>query len=117
MEIFRTVWFLESLCTQTFIIFAIRTTRVPFYKSHPSGLLVISSIVVVMIGIGITLLPAGGIFGFVPLTLPYFLFIGRLWSCILSLLRSSKNGFTVTLVTAAGRNTGIENERMVKIRR
>jgi Mg2+-importing ATPase len=78
MEIFRTVWFLESLCTQTFIIFAIRTKRVPFYKSRPSGLLVISSISVVLIGIAITLIPSGGLFGFVPLTLPYFLFIGGL---------------------------------------
>ena len=78
MEIFRTVWFLESLCTQTFIIFAIRTTKVPFYKSHPSRLLIISSIFVVLAGIAITLTPAGGLFGFVPITLPYFLLIGAL---------------------------------------
>jgi Mg2+-importing ATPase len=78
MGIFRTVWFLESLCTQTFIIFAIRTTRSPFYKSHASRLLIISSIFVVLAGITITLTPAGGLFGFVPVTLPYFLFIGAL---------------------------------------
>jgi Mg2+-importing ATPase len=78
MEIFRTVWFLESLCTQTFIIFAIRTTRVPFYKSHPSRPLIISSILIVLTGIAITLTPAGSPFGFVSLSLPYFLFIGAL---------------------------------------
>jgi len=78
MEPFRTVWFLESLCTQTFIIFAIRTTKVPFYKSHPSRLLIISSIIVVLAGIAITLSPAGGLFGFVPITFPYFLLIGAL---------------------------------------
>jgi len=78
MELFRTVWFLESLCTQTFIIFAIRTTKVPFYKSHPSRLLIISSIIVVLAGIAITLSPAGGLFGFVPITFPYFLLIGAL---------------------------------------
>ena len=78
MEIFRTVWFLESLCTQTFIIFAIRTTKVPFYKSHPSRLLIISSIFVVLAGIAITFTPAGGLFGFVPITLPYFLLIGAI---------------------------------------
>jgi P-type Mg2+ transporter len=75
MELFRTVWFLESLCTQTVIIFAIRTTRVPFYKSHPSRFLVLSSIIVIMTGIAITFLPVGALFGFVPLPLPYFLFI------------------------------------------
>ena len=78
MELFRTVWFLESLCTQTVIIFAIRTTRVPFYKSHPSRFLVLSSIIVIMTGIAITFLPVGALFGFVPLPLPYFLFIGAL---------------------------------------
>jgi P-type Mg2+ transporter len=75
MELFRTVWFLESLCTQTAIIFAIRTTRVPFYKSHPSRFLVLSSIIVIVTGIAITFLPVGTLFGFVPLPLPYFLFI------------------------------------------
>ncbi len=78
VEVFRTVWFIESLCTQTLIIFAIRTTRVPFYKSHPSRLLVISSILVVLAGIAITFTPLGGLFGFVPVTLPYFLLIGML---------------------------------------
>ncbi|MDD1685438.1 magnesium-translocating P-type ATPase [Methanoregula sp.] len=78
MELFRTAWFLESLCTQTIIIFAIRTTKVPFYKSRPSRYLVISSILVVMAGIAITFTPIGDLFGFVPLTLPYFLAIGLL---------------------------------------
>lgn len=78
MEIFRTVWFLESLCTQTFIIFAIRTTRVPFWQSRPGRYLIISSILVVMAGIAITFTPMGELFGFVPLTLPYFLFIAAL---------------------------------------
>ena len=32
---FRTGWFIESLATQTLIIFAIRTRRVPFFRSRP----------------------------------------------------------------------------------
>jgi Mg2+-importing ATPase len=78
MEMFRTAWFLESLCTQTLIIFAIRTRRVPFSTSRPSRFLVISSILVVMAGIAIPFTPAGRLFGFVPLTFPYFLFIGAI---------------------------------------
>jgi Mg2+-importing ATPase len=78
VEIFRTVWFLESLCTQTFIIFAIRTTKVPFYTSRPSRFLVISSILVVATGIAITFTPVGDLFGFVPLSPLYFLLIGAL---------------------------------------
>jgi len=78
MELFRTVWFLESLCTQTFIIFAIRTRRVPFYKSRPGKYLILSSMLVVMAGIAITFTPVGTLFGFVPPGLPYFLLIGML---------------------------------------
>ncbi|MCK9592216.1 MAG: magnesium-translocating P-type ATPase [Methanoregula sp.] len=93
MEIFRTAWFLESLCTQTFIIFAIRTTKVPFYKSHPSKLLVISSIFVVLTGIAITFLPAGGLFGLTPLTLPYFLFIGAIVAMYIIVVEIVKKWF------------------------
>jgi Mg2+-importing ATPase len=93
METFRTVWFLESLCTQTFIIFAIRTTRVPFYKSHPSRLLVISSILVVLAGIAITFTPAGGLFGLIPLTLPYFLFIGAIVAMYIVVVEIVKKSF------------------------
>jgi len=32
---FRTGWFVESLATQTLVIFAIRTRRIPFFRSHP----------------------------------------------------------------------------------
>ena len=33
---FRTGWFVESLATQTLVIFAIRTRRIPFFRSRPS---------------------------------------------------------------------------------
>ncbi|OPY39146.1 MAG: putative copper-exporting P-type ATPase A [Methanoregula sp. PtaU1.Bin051] len=78
IALFRTVWFLESLCTQTFIIFSIRTMRVPFFKSRPSRFLVISSILVVMTAILIIFTPLGDLFGFVPLSLPYYVFIGTI---------------------------------------
>ncbi|MCX6682456.1 MAG: cation transporting ATPase C-terminal domain-containing protein, partial [Methanoregula sp.] len=78
VEMFRTVWFLESLCTQTLIIFAIRTTKVPFFKSLPSRLLVASSISVILAGIAITLTQFGDLFGFVPPTLPFFFLIAGL---------------------------------------
>jgi Mg2+-importing ATPase len=93
VEIFRTVWFLESLCTQTFIIFAIRTTKVPFYTSHPSRLLIISSVFVVLAGIAITFTPAGNLFGFVPLALPYFLLIGALVAGYIVVVEIVKKGF------------------------
>ena len=77
-ELFRTVWFLESLCTQTIVIFAIRTKRVPFWKSAPGRYVVMASLLIVLAGIAFAVTPIGDPFGFVPLTLPYFLLIALL---------------------------------------
>ena len=38
---FRTGWFVESLATQTLVIYVIRTRRVPFIRSRPSLLMLI----------------------------------------------------------------------------
>jgi Mg2+-importing ATPase len=62
--LFQTAWFLESLCTQTLVIFAIRTRRTPFFKSKPSKTLLISSIAVVAVGILLPLSPVGQWFQF-----------------------------------------------------
>ena len=37
---FRSGWFVESLATQTLVIFVIRTRRVPFLRSRPSRLMI-----------------------------------------------------------------------------
>jgi Mg2+-importing ATPase len=42
-RLFQTAWFLESLFTQTVVIFVIRTRKSPFWKSKPSKLLLFSS--------------------------------------------------------------------------
>jgi Mg2+-importing ATPase len=49
--LFQTAWFLESLITQTFIIFAIRTRKSPFWKSKPGKYLVISSIAIIAVAV------------------------------------------------------------------
>ena len=42
---FRTGWFVESLATQTLVIFVIRTRRRPFWRSRPSPSLLVASLV------------------------------------------------------------------------
>jgi Mg2+-importing ATPase len=44
---FQTAWFIESLCTQTLVVFIIRTRQTPFWKSKPGKYLVLSSFSVV----------------------------------------------------------------------
>jgi Mg2+-importing ATPase len=70
---FQAGWFIESIATQTLIIFAIRTRRVPFLRSRPSLGLLLASASVVVIGVWLPYSPVSGILGFQPLPAPFFL--------------------------------------------
>jgi P-type Mg2+ transporter len=64
---FRTGWFVESLATQTLIIFAIRTRKVPFFRSRPGGLLTLTTLTVVCVGVLLTVSPLAHTLGFTAL--------------------------------------------------
>jgi len=66
--LFRSGWFVESLATQTLIVFVIRTRRVPFFRSRPSWPLLISVVAVVAVGAAIPQSPLGPVLGFAPLS-------------------------------------------------
>jgi Mg2+-importing ATPase len=66
---FQTGWFLESIATQTFVVYIIRTKKIPFFQSRPSKMLVASTILAVGIASLIVYLPTGKLFGFTPLKL------------------------------------------------
>lgn len=92
-QFFQTGWFLESLVTQSLIIFAIRTRIVPFFKSKPSPLLLYSAIVIVCIAIGVVMLPVGKLFSFVPLPPIYFVALGLIMVCYYVLVEVAKTWF------------------------
>ena len=69
---FRTGWFVESLATQTLIIFVIRTRRTPFFRSRPSGPLVVSTLGAIAVGVALTLSPLASRLGFTPLPWQFF---------------------------------------------
>ncbi|HVS82826.1 MAG TPA: magnesium-translocating P-type ATPase [Pyrinomonadaceae bacterium] len=73
-QLFHTGWFVESLATQTLVIFIIRTAGNPF-RSRPSLALTATTIAVVMAGIVIPFTSLGRILGFTPLPLAFFLFL------------------------------------------
>lgn len=73
-QFFHTGWFVESLATQTLVIFVIRTARNPL-RSRPSLALTITTIAIVLFG---TLLPftrLGALIGFTPIPFTFLLFI------------------------------------------
>ena len=51
--LFRSGWFVESLATQTLVIVAIRTRRIPFFRSRPSVPLLLAALAVVTVGAGV----------------------------------------------------------------
>ena len=75
VSMFNTVWFLESLATQTLVIHVIRTSKVPFLESKPSALLLVGSLFIVMLGLLITMSPLATYFGFTTPTPQYLLII------------------------------------------
>ena len=65
--LFRSGWFVESLATQSLIIFAIRTHRVPFFHSRPSTPLAVATMICVAIGVLLPFSPLAHVLGFVAL--------------------------------------------------
>ena len=72
-DLFRTGWFVESLATQTLVIFAVRTRRVPFLRSRPSWQLTTAALGIVAVGFVIPMTPLAGPLGFTPLPIGFFL--------------------------------------------
>jgi Mg2+-importing ATPase len=70
-QVFQTAWFLESLSTQTLVIFVIRTRLRPFFRSRPSLPLIVSSLSVVAFALILPFTLIGRLFGFAqPLSEP-----------------------------------------------
>ncbi len=70
--LFRSGWFVESLTTQTLVIFVIRTRRVPFYKSRPSRPLLATTLACAAFGVALPYIPPlAHLFGFRPLPLTF----------------------------------------------
>lgn len=99
---FRTGWFVESLATQTLIIFAVRTRKVPFFRSRPSGWLAITSVSVVAIGIVLTISPLARLLGFTPLPWQFFAVLGAFVVSYLVLVELGKMMFYAEPTRLAG---------------
>lgn len=89
---FHTGWFVESLASQTLVLFVIRTAGNPL-KSRPSAALIVSVIVSVAIGIVLPMTPLGADFGFVRLPPAFFAFLAVATATYLLLVELMKRRF------------------------
>jgi Mg2+-importing ATPase len=68
-SIFQAGWFLESIMTQVFVVYIIRTKLIPFKQSKPATILVLSTTIVIMAALAVVLTPLRAIFHFGALSL------------------------------------------------
>jgi P-type Mg2+ transporter len=92
-EMFHTGWFLESLTTQTLVIYIIRTNRKPFVESMPGKYLVLMSVLIVAIGILLPYSPLAGGLGLVRPPTYYFAVLAGIVLTYLGLVQFVKVWF------------------------
>jgi Mg2+-importing ATPase len=90
--LFHTGWFVESLATQTLVVFVIRTAGNPF-KSRPSRRLLVSVSAVVAIAAVLPYTPVGSLLRFTPLPLSLLGAIAFLAVTYLFLVQAVKTWF------------------------
>jgi Mg2+-importing ATPase len=87
--LFQTGWFVESLATQTLVLFVIRTAGNPF-RSRPSLPLAVTTVLVVLVGVILPFTPLAATLGFVALPAAYFVFLGGVTITYLALVEVVK---------------------------
>jgi P-type Mg2+ transporter len=87
--LFHTGWFVESLATQTLVIFVIRTAGNPL-RSRPSRALTVTTLAVVAAGVLLPFTPVAHLLGFTPLPLLFLLFLAAATASYLVLVEIVK---------------------------
>jgi P-type Mg2+ transporter len=72
--LFHTGWFVESLATQTLVLFVIRTAGNPL-RSRPSAALAATTLLIVAVAGALPYMPFATSLGFVPLPASFFMFL------------------------------------------
>ena len=100
-SLFQSGWFVESLVTQTLVIFVIRTRRVPFFKSRPSRPLLVATLGCAALGVAIPYIPPiAHLMGFRPLPVS---FLAVLVAMIITYLALAQLGVALFFKPQGGR--------------
>ena len=71
-SLFQSGWFVEGLLSQTLVVHLIRTQKIPFFQSVAALPLMITTCMIMAVGIYIPFSPLGTMIGLVPLPTQYF---------------------------------------------
>jgi P-type Mg2+ transporter len=96
-QLFHTGWFVESLATQTLVIFVIRTAGNPL-RSKPSVALIVTTACVVLLGCLLPFTTPGSVLGFVPLPFWFLVFVLFATSTYLLMVEAVKRRLMRTLL-------------------
>jgi Mg2+-importing ATPase len=88
--LFHSGWFVESLCTQTLVLFVIRTYERP-WRSRPSSALTATIFAAAVFGAVLPATPVAGVLGFAPLPLTYYVFVAVATIAYLALVELAKH--------------------------
>jgi Mg2+-importing ATPase len=92
--LFHTAWFVESLATQTLVIFVVRTRRIPFVRSAPSAPLLAAVVGCAGIGAALPFIPPlAHLLGFTPLPASFLAILAGMVVTYLALAEAGKAWF------------------------
>lgn len=89
-QLFQTGWFVESLVTQSLIIFSIRTRKVPFFRSKAGKLISIASFGVAIFALLLPYAPFASVFSFTPLPPLFIVLLVLLVCAYIAIVESAK---------------------------
>jgi Mg2+-importing ATPase len=92
-SVFQTGWFVESLLSQTLIVYVIRTGKIPFKDSKPSLPLVMTTMLICITGIILPYTILGQQFQMTPMPSNYWYGLAVLLPCYLLLTQLVKMWF------------------------
>jgi Mg2+-importing ATPase len=85
-SLFHTGWFVESLVSQTLVIYVIRTAKIPIIQSRPSKFLVFSSLAIIFTGLILPFTPLAVWFEFIKPNAKYFLILEAMMAAYMFLV-------------------------------
>jgi Mg2+-importing ATPase len=92
--LFQSGWFIEGLMTQTLVVHMIRTQRIPFIQSRPGAALLVTTCMIMAVGIFIPMGPFAHYFKLQALPLAYFPILAVILAGYMVLTQCMKNFYT-----------------------